>query len=232
MRTVLLANNRLGVSVGRYLADRGELEAVVLHPEEKLSCGEDLRALGVPHATWPDGVEMVRSIHPECLLSVLFAYLVPPGWLELATWRALNLHPGLLPFNGGACPNVWPLVDGSPAGTTLHVMNAEVDAGPVVAQKEVGASPDDTALSLYRRLEAASFEMFCEVWPGIREIEPRPQAGGGSYHRFAELTSLDPTPTDIELIDRLRARTFPPYGAEYTVDGRRFRIRVEIEPLD
>lgn len=232
MRTVLLANNRLGVDVGRYLADRGDLAAVVLHPEERSTHGEDLRAIGVPTATWPEGLDMVRSIEPEFLLSVLFAYLIPPEWLELATRLALNLHPGLLPFNRGACPNVWPLVDGSPAGTTLHVMDAEIDTGPILAQREVPTFPEDTALTLYRRLEVASMHLLEECWPSIGSLEPRPQTPGGDFHRLADLASLDPTEADMDLLNRLRARTFPPFGAEYTVDGRRYRIRVEIEPLD
>ena len=232
MRTVLLANNRLGWQVGGYLAERGDLVGVVLHPDDRRSFGDELAALDAPSWTWPDGRDEVAALEPECLLSVLFGFKVPPDWLDIPSWRALNLHPGLLPWNGGANPNVWPLVDGSPAGTTLQVMAEEIDAGDVLCQEPVEVRPDDTAETLYRRLEETSFELFRSAWPTVRDLEPTPQAGEGSYHRTSELASLDPTGDDLAVVDRLRARTFPPHGAEFERDGHRYRITVDIEPLD
>lgn len=232
MRCVLLANNRLGERIAHYLAERGELAGLVLHDEARRKGFDDPGVFDVPFWAWPDGQAAVAALEPEVLLSVLFGHLVPPTWLDLASWRALNLHPGLLPHNAGAAPNVWPLVDGSPAGTTLHVMVPALDAGDIVEQVEVPTRPNDTAERLYRRLEDASEALVRRVWPVIDRIEPRPQGPGGSFHRLADLAGLDPSPEEVALIDRLRARTFPPYGAEYDVDGRRYRIRVEIEPIE
>lgn len=232
MRAVLLANNRLGEQVADHLSERDELVGLVLHPTDRRKGFADPERFGVPTWTWPDGLAAVQAIGPEALVSVLFGYLVPASWLAVPSWRAVNLHPGLLPHNAGAAPNVWPLVDGSPAGTSLHEMVPALDAGAIIAQTEVPTRPDDTAARLYDRLMDASLELFVDVWPGIEQIEPRPQEGEGSSHRLADLAGLDPTEAERGLIDRLRARTFPPYGAEYEVDGRRYRVRVEIEPVD
>lgn len=234
MKTVLLANNRLGWEIGRYLRGRGELAGLVLHPPAQQKYGGLLRRLDVPTWEWPDGLEGVRDLSPECLLSVLFGQLVPEDWLEVPVWKALNLHPGLLPWNGGSNPNVWPLVDGSPAGTTLHVMERTLDTGPIVAQTPVPSYPDDTGLTLYRRLETASMELFRHVWPRIRDMKPIAQstAAVGSYHRSVDLASLDVQPEEFPVIDKLRARTFEPFGAEFERDGGRFRIRVAIDRLD
>ncbi|HMD47298.1 MAG TPA: formyltransferase family protein [Acidimicrobiales bacterium] len=231
MRTVLLANNALGMRVARFLEGRGELAGVVVHPVERRRAVEPEALAGVPCWVWPDGVEQVAAIGPECLLSVLFGFRLPAAWLAVASWRALNLHPGLLPYNAGANPNVWPIVDGTPAGTTLHVMTSAVDAGPVLAQREVPVLGADTAATLYDRLMTASFDLFTQVWPGVERLVPVDQAPGGTFHRVAELSTLDPTPDDFGLIDRLRARTFPPFGAEFERDGQRYSIRVEVEPL-
>src|SRR5947208_613683 len=108
MRTVLLGNNRLGHKVGTFLSARGELAGVVVHPRERRRHADDLLALGAPAWEWPDGLDGVRHLEPECLLSVLFGYILDAKWLDVATWRALNLHPGLLPYNRGTAPNVWP----------------------------------------------------------------------------------------------------------------------------
>lgn len=232
MRTVLLANNRLGHQVAHFLAERGELAGLVLHPTDRRTWAAEFEGLDVPTWAWPDGLEAVRSIGPECLLSVLFGYLVPDGWLALPSWAAVNLHPAYLPWNRGSAPNVWPLVDGSPAGTTIHVMTAGLDRGPILVQQRVEVRPDDTAATLYRRLEDASFEMLAADWARLPTLEPRAQQGGGSYHRLADLGHLDLTAeSDLAVLDRLRARTFPPYGAEFERDGRTYRVRVDIELL-
>lgn len=232
MRTALLANNRLGARVARWLADRGDLVALVLHQVERQRSVEHLgEELSVPTWSYPDGLDDLKRMAPDCLLSVLFGHVVPTEWLAIPAWMPLNLHPGLLPYNAGANPNVWPLVDGTPAGTTLHVMSETVDAGAIVAQRRVPVSPADTAETLYRRLEEASFDMLTECWGTIRTITPVPQPAGGTFHRSAELRDLDPLPTDLPVIDRLRARTFPPFGAEFDRDGRRWRIRVEIDEV-
>ncbi len=229
MRTVLLANNHLGAAVGRYLADREELIGLILHPPARRAAAAELEALEVPAWSWPDGRDAVAALEPECLLSVLFGLRVPPEWLDLASWRALNLHPGLLPFNRGANPNVWPLIDGSPAGTTLHVMSAQIDAGEIVAQRRVETYPSDTGFTLYQRLQAASLDLLVEVWPDVTSVTTRAQVGPGTEHRVRDLDVLDLDDQDFPTLDKLRARHFPPYGAQFERGGIRYQVQVTIE---
>lgn len=72
MRTVLLANNRLGAPVGRYLAERGELAGLVVHPEARRSSHSELAALDVPTWEWNDGLDAIRALDIDCIFSVLF----------------------------------------------------------------------------------------------------------------------------------------------------------------
>lgn len=236
MRTLLCANGELGAQIARYLHAREELVGLVLHaPDHQRAIGATASELGVPTWTWPvvEGERAaIEALAPECLLSVLFAHRFDETWLSLPSWRPINLHPGLLPHNAGANPNVWPLVDGSPAGTTLHVMSPVIDAGDLLSQHEVPTYPDDTADRLYERLMDASAELFTRTWPDLGAITPLPMPPGGSRHRLADLASLDPGPDDLAVVDRLRARTFPPYGAEFERAGRRWRIQVSITPVD
>jgi hypothetical protein len=75
--------------------------------------------------------------------------------------------------------------------------------------------------------------MFQDVWPGIRDIEPWMQEGEGTYHRMSDLSALDlSSESDLQVLDRIRARTFPPHGAEFERGGRRWRATVTVEPVD
>lgn len=229
---VLCANGALGADLARWLARRGDLLGLVLHaPERRRETDRLADELKVPAWTWPDGRDAIDELAPDCLLSVFFGHRLNEAWLSVARWRAVNLHPSLLPHNGGANPNIWPLVDGSPAGTTLHVMTPAIDQGDLLAQQPVPVFPDDSAATLYERLLDASRDLFTRTWPTIEEITPWPQPDGGSYHRRSDVASLQLTDDDLSVLDRLRALSFPPWGADFDRDGRRWRAQVVITPV-
>jgi phosphoribosylglycinamide formyltransferase 1 len=72
--------------------------------------------------------------------------------------KILNVHPSLLPaFAGGMAPK--PQADALAAGVkvsgcTVHIVTADVDAGPIVAQAAVPVLDDDTVESLSARILA------------------------------------------------------------------------------
>jgi len=149
----------------------------------------------------------------------------------------LNLHPAYLPYNRGANPNVWSIVDGTPAGVTLHYMDSEVDTGDIIARRRVDTEFSDTGKDLHGRLEDAQVELFRETWPEIAAgtVSSTAQAAdSGTYHRteeFRELCRLDPEETVQieEFLDRLRALTFPPYdNAEIEIDGTAYHVEIDI----
>ncbi|MDA9913069.1 formyltransferase family protein, partial [Candidatus Nanopelagicales bacterium] len=184
------------------------------------------------HWEWPCGIESFAQIErPDCIVSAMFGYTIPPDLLALPSWGAINMHDGLLPHNKGRMACAWPLIDGTPAGVTLHLMVAELDAGPVLAQIEMPTFPDDTAMSLYSRQIDTAYELFRDCWPQITHLTPRPQPHGGEYHDIHEWRGLNLDERDMPTLNKLRARTFPPLGAEFEVDGRRYRVRVEIEAI-
>jgi methionyl-tRNA formyltransferase len=199
-------------------------------PEQQVFDGSRLRE--------PEIVERVRALDPEVGLSVQFGYILEPSFFEIFPRGCLNLHSSLLPYNRGAHPNVWSIVEGTPAGVTLHAIDSGVDAGPILAQREVEVEPVDTGKTLYHKLERAALELFVEAWPSFKEgrLVPRDQAvQEGSAHRVRDLESLgeidlDRASTPREVLNLLRARTFPPYpGAYFVQDGRKVHVRIELE---
>jgi methionyl-tRNA formyltransferase len=186
-------------------------------------------------------VEAIRQLRPEIGVSVLFGYILRPDLIDVFPRGVVNLHPSLLPYNRGACPNVWSIVDRTPAGVTLHYVAPGIDTGDVIAQQQVGIEPVDTGASLYRKLEDAGLELFRQTWPAVREAAAprRPQpAEPATFHRLRDLESifeidLGRQYTGRELIDILRARTFAPYpGAFFRAGDRRVHMRLELEYND
>ena len=86
--------------------------------------------------------------------------------------RIINIHPSLLPaFAGGMDAIQRALAAGvSETGATVHVVTADLDAGPIVAQERVPIAPDDTVDSLLERVHAAEYRLLPRA---IRIMEGR-----------------------------------------------------------
>lgn len=246
-----MANNNLGLQVARWLSGREAPVAVVVHPTQRARFSEEIvSACGLtPDRVFdgstfqnPEECARLAALAPEIGVSILFDYVLRGETLGMFPRGCINLHPSLLPYNRGQYPNVWSIVEGTPSGVTLHYMDEGVDTGDIVAQREVPVSPTDTGESLYRKLEGAGLDLFRETWPAVeRGTVPRaPQArdGGGTYHRTRDVNAIDRIELDRsytarQLIDVLRARTFPPYrGAYFEENGRRVYMRLGLDPDD
>jgi methionyl-tRNA formyltransferase len=246
LRIAYFANNQLGARIGAYLREQGEtIVALVIHPPGRRRFGEEiLAACDVEPSHVFDGSRLGEVAVQDALgltgaeiaVSVLFGYLLRRPVLDLFPRGGVNLHPGYLPYNRGAYPNVWSIVDGTPAGATLHLMDEGVDTGDILAQTRVAVSAWDTGETLYRKLEIACFELFRTSWPLVRggRLRPMPQEGPGSVHRVADVEKIDAIDLDATytarcLIDILRARAFPPHrGAYFCAAGRKVFVEVKL----
>ena len=242
MRIIYFGNNRVGLTVLRWLtAQHEDTVGLVVHPagtgstkRERLR-DELIAAAALPREQVfeagdlrePTSIAALRALQPDIGLSVFFGYILRPEVLSLFPQGCLNLHPAYLPYNRGEYPNVWSIVERTPAGATLHYMDKGVDTGDIVSRREVAVLPTDSGQTLYSRLEDACIALFKETWPHVKAgtATRTPQPGeGGTSHRAADVDridriELDRSYTARELIDVIRARTFPPYRGAYFVDG-------------
>jgi methionyl-tRNA formyltransferase len=75
----------------------------------------------------------------------------------------LNAHPGLLPAYRGVDLIPWALHNGDPLGVTIHLVNAGVDTGAILAQGHFEPSLGDTLSSLRRKSNALMSELMGDV---------------------------------------------------------------------
>ena len=110
---------------------------------------------------------MVRELNQRgvaliCLAG--FMRLLSPVFVDAFPGRILNIHPSLLPKYPGLHPQQQALDDGARAsGATVHVVNKDLDAGPVVLQREVPVVPGDTADSLAARILEVEHRLYPEA---------------------------------------------------------------------
>ena len=90
--------------------------------------------------------------------------------------RILNIHPSLLPLHKGLDTHRRALLAGDEfAGCSVHVVTADLDSGPVVAQAKVKILPRDDAESLAQRVLAEEHQLYPlaleEYCRAVRDLE-------------------------------------------------------------
>lgn len=92
-----------------------------------------------------------RGVDLVCLAG--YMRLLSPSFVQAFPDQIINIHPSLLPAYPGLNVHERVLGDGkSRSGCTVHFVNEELDAGPVILQREVPVLDGDTPESLAARI--------------------------------------------------------------------------------
>jgi methionyl-tRNA formyltransferase len=248
MKVLLLADNWVGWKVTQYLQSIGEdiVGLFVPPPENQHYADEiieasklDLKKIFIGKKEWSEKqIKIVKELNPEIILVVFWTFLLPDKFFNIPPKGCINFHLSYLPYNRGKKPNVWPIIDGSPAGVTMHYIDNDIDSGSIVAQSEVKVDIVDTGKTLYNKLLIEFMILFKNTWPGIKtgKIQPKKQKlEEGTFHWGKDFKQLDIIDLEkqykaIELINLLRARTFPPHPSAFFIkNGRKVYVRVNLD---
>ncbi len=103
----------------------------------------------------------LNAARAELLCNAGFLRLHTEGFVERWRDRHLNIHPSLLPAFKGLSAHQRVIEAGVRlSGCTVHVVRAELDAGPIVAQAAVPVLAHDTADTLAARVLAAEHRLY------------------------------------------------------------------------
>ena len=129
---------------------------------------------------WPADMDFVVS----------FGYrkIIPEKVIDFYRGRIINIHMSMLPWNRGADPNFWSWFDRTPKGVSIHAVDAGIDTGDILVQREIEMVEGHTLKSSYSLLIVEAASLFAEQWPDLRRLDWNPVrvVGGGSYHRTAD----------------------------------------------
>ncbi|HMK22959.1 MAG TPA: methionyl-tRNA formyltransferase [Terriglobales bacterium] len=178
----------------------------ILQPE-KIKYNEEFRA------------ELI-ALKPDAIVVVGYGRIIPQWMIELPPLGNLNVHASLLPKYRGAAPIQWAIARGETVtGATIMRIDAGLDTGDILLQRELGIAPEDTSETLAPRLAAMGAALMMETLRGLQAgtIAPRPQ-----QHARATLAPIltkedgriDFRRPALEIWNRLRG--FQPWPGAYT----------------
>src|SRR5690606_24408738 len=108
--------------------------------------------------------EAVGAFRPDFVVSAGFMRILGQRFLERYPDRVLNTHPALLPaFPGAHAVQNALAARVTVTGCTVHVVDAGVDTGPVIAQVEVPVEPGDDEESLHERIKVVERSLVVDV---------------------------------------------------------------------
>ena len=120
----------------------------------------------------------MRRFAPDAIIVVGYGRIIPQWMIDLPRLGNLNLHASLLPRYRGAAPIQWAIARGeSVTGVTTMRIDAGLDTGDILLQKEIPIAPQDTAVTLAPRMAAIGAELMVETLRGLQAgtVHPRPQ---------------------------------------------------------
>ncbi len=116
-------------------------------------------------AAWSAALaDTVAGFSPDWVVSAGFMRILAPVFLERFPQRVANSHPALLPAFPGAHAVRDALAYGvKVTGCTVHLVDAGVDTGPIIAQQAVPVEPDDDEETLHERIKTAEWQLLPAV---------------------------------------------------------------------
>ena len=104
----------------------------------------------------------VEKLNPDLVVSVGFMRILAAPFVS--KFPTINTHPALLPKFPGAHAVRDALNAGAQVtGSTVHWVDAGIDTGTVIAQKEVVVLPQDDESSLHERIKIVERELIVET---------------------------------------------------------------------
>jgi methionyl-tRNA formyltransferase len=120
----------------------------------------------------------LAAIQPDAVIVVGYGRMIPQWMIDLPRLGNVNLHASLLPKYRGAAPIQWAIARGETVtGVTTMRIDAGLDTGDIMLQKEVSIAPEDTAETLSLRLATIGAELMIATLHGLiaGTVHPRPQ---------------------------------------------------------
>ncbi len=106
----------------------------------------------------------VVAYEPDLVVSAGFMKILGPEFLTAFGGRVLNTHPALLPAFPGAHAVADALAYGvAVTGCTVHLVDAGVDTGPIVAQEAVSVEPGEDVDALHERIKVVERRLLVDV---------------------------------------------------------------------
>jgi methionyl-tRNA formyltransferase len=233
MKIVFMGTPKAAVaSLERIIKDGHEIVAVYTQPDRPSGRGNkltappvkefalenDLKILQPTKIKTAEALETFQSHAADVAVVVAYGRILPQSFLDAFPRGAINVHFSLLPKYRGAAPVNWAIVNGeTKTGVTTMQMDAGLDTGGILLQRETEIGETETAVELMERLAVLGADLLSETLAMRDELTVQPQ--NHDEATFAPIMKkedglIDWNLSAKEIADRVRG--FQPFPTSFT----------------
>jgi methionyl-tRNA formyltransferase len=198
----------------------GRGKEIVFSPVKRFAHTQDIPVWQPGSLKRPETIEALKAYQADVYIVAAFGQILPQAVLDLPDYGTLNIHASLLPKYRGVSPISEAILQGdSETGVTIMLIDAGVDTGPILLQRTLPISGDDTTGSLTSKLAILGASALLEALPlwVQGKIIPQPQDEQFATHtrmlrkEDGKISWNDPADVLARTI-----RAFTPWPSAYT----------------
>ena len=221
-----------GFEFGKNYAGRTRIVAVYTQPDRPSGRGNklaappvkdyasrsNLKVLQPTKIKTSEALETFKSHDADIVIVVAYGRILPETFLQAFPKGAINVHFSLLPKYRGAAPVNWAIVNGeTKTGVTTMQMDAGLDTGGILLQRETKIREEETAVELMNRLAETGADTLSETLAMYDELTIQPQ--NEQEASYAPIMKKDDGLIDWKLSasgDCQSVRGFQPFPTSFT----------------
>ena len=165
---------RLGAQVAAVISNKADAAGLVLAQSKGIATAViDHRAFTDREAFDGALMRQIDAFGPALVVLAGFMRILTPGFVAHYSGRLINIHPSLLPAFTGLHTHQRAIDAGCRfAGASVHMVTADLDAGPILAQGLVPILPGDTAQQLAARVLVQEHQIYPQAVRALLQKMP------------------------------------------------------------
>lgn len=215
---------------------QGRKQEIVVSPVKEYALSHNLNI--VQPIALKDIKEDIVNLHADLIITAAFGQFIPESILNSSKYKPINCHGSLLPKYRGGSPIQTCIKNGdNKTGITIMYMEKKMDAGDILAVKELDILDSDNAETIFDKMSLIAKDLLLDtilkVIDGtIKPIKQNEEEVTFAYNITKEEELLDFNKTARECFNHIRA--YYPDPATYFVleDGLNIKVYDSIEVKD
>ncbi len=198
-------------------------------PVKQVAAAAGIAVLQPEKLRKPEAFESLRALSPDLIVVAAFGQILRQNVLDLPRYGCINVHASLLPRWRGAAPIQAAIKAGdAQTGITIMRMDAGLDTGPMLGQRAIPISPDDTGASMHDKLAALGGSLLLELLPPYLRGELLPAPQDDSRQTYAPMLKKEDGAIDWAqpaLVVERQVRAYHPWPGTYTTwEGQALKV--------
>ena len=143
---------------------QGRKQILTPSPVKEFATARDIPVFQPTSMKTKESYDRIVAEQPDYIVVIAFGKILPQAVLDIPKYACINVHGSLLPRYRGAAPIQWSVLNGDAVtGVTTMLMDAGIDTGDILLQKETPIDPLENAGELFDRLADLSAPVLLET---------------------------------------------------------------------